>query len=159
MINDNFQISGKLDIKLNGKTERTIDNTVVTSGKQWVAARMIDTGGAHTIPGDMTHMGLGTSDANAASGGGGSLISETALSTELYRKSVTGDRGVQGTGADLNEVVFSCTYAPGEATGAIKEAGIFNDTTAGAMLARTTFPVVNKGALDTMTITWTITVS
>ena len=46
-----------------------------------------------------------------------------------------------------------------DGTGAITEAGIFNASTGGDMFARTKFAVVNKGAADSMTITWTITVS
>jgi len=44
-------------------------------------------------------------------------------------------------------------------TGAVVEAGIFNNGTIGQgdMLARTTFPVVNKGADDILAIEWTIT--
>ena len=44
-------------------------------------------------------------------------------------------------------------------TGAITEAGIFNASSSGTMLCRTVFSVVNKGASDSMTITWTVTVS
>ena len=47
----------------------------------------------------------------------------------------------------------------GDATGAVTEAGIFNAATSGTMLCRTTFDVINKGASDTMSVTWTITVS
>ena len=44
-------------------------------------------------------------------------------------------------------------------TGAITEAGIFNALTAGTMLCRTTFPVVNKAAGDSIVITWVVTIS
>ena len=47
----------------------------------------------------------------------------------------------------------------GEGTGALTEAGIFNASSSGTMLCRTEFSVVNKGASDSMTITWTVTVS
>ena len=45
------------------------------------------------------------------------------------------------------------------ATAAITEAGIFNANSAGTMLARTVFTAINKGELDTMTISWDITIS
>ena len=38
-------------------------------------------------------------------------------------------------------------------------AGIFTAVTSGTMLARTVFAVVNKGASDSMTISWDITIS
>ena len=44
-------------------------------------------------------------------------------------------------------------------TGAITEAGILNAASAGTLLCRTVFSVINKGASDSMTVTWTITIS
>jgi hypothetical protein len=51
------------------------------------------------------------------------------------------------------------TFGAGVATGAITEAGVFNALTAGTMLCRTVFSVINKGALDTLVITWKVTVA
>ena len=56
-------------------------------------------------------------------------------------------------------ITFEETYAAGVGTGAITEAGIFNDPTTGTMLARTVFATVNKGAADVMTISWDVTIS
>jgi hypothetical protein len=36
---------------------------------------------------------------------------------------------------------------------------VFNASSSGTLLCRTTFSVVNKGAADTLKITWTLTVS
>jgi len=47
----------------------------------------------------------------------------------------------------------------GYGTGAVSEAGIFNASSAGDMLARTVFSTINKAAADTLGITWTITVN
>jgi len=60
-----------------------------------------------------------------------------------------------------NVITYVATYAPGVGTGAITEAGIFNDSAAntGDLLCRTTFLVVNKAIDDSMVITWTITIS
>jgi hypothetical protein len=77
---------------------------------------------------------------------------------------------------NANTITYACTFLPGVGTGAIVEAGIFNESspsgttsgnagsyastrTGGTMLCRTTFAVVNKGADDTMSITWTVTIS
>lgn len=54
---------------------------------------------------------------------------------------------------------YVATFGPGVGTAAITEAGIFNAASAGTMLARTAFPVINKGALDTLTLTWKVTVA
>jgi len=51
------------------------------------------------------------------------------------------------------------TFGAGVGTGAVTEAGIFNASSAGTMLCRTTFSVINKAAADTLGITWTVTVN
>jgi hypothetical protein len=218
MINDNFALTGALTIAVNDKVVQETHNLVVTSGKKWVARRMAGTDS------NMTHMaiGTGTTAADAA---------QTTLVTELERNGLT----VSGGTVTANAIAYACTYAAGDGTGAITEAGIFDtigskvdDITVSAggsgytgstavtftggggsgatatatvvsgaitavtvtgvgssytsaptigftvgsgasatatlkeggdMLARTKFDVVNKGASDSMTITWTITVS
>jgi hypothetical protein len=65
-----------------------------------------------------------------------------------------------GSGTSAGAVVtYTATFNPGVATGAITEAAVLNASTGGTMLNRSTFPVVNKAAGDTMTITWTVTLS
>ena len=51
------------------------------------------------------------------------------------------------------------TFAAGTGTGAVTEAALLNASSSGTMLCRTVFSVVNKGSADSMTITWTVTVS
>jgi len=63
------------------------------------------------------------------------------------------------SGSNNEKVVYVSTFAAGAATGAVTEAGIFNASTAGDMLCRTVFAVINKAADDTVEITWTITLS
>ena len=141
---DGIALTGKLTISLNDEIVRETDNLVVTAGKEWVAARMKDTS---TV---MTHMGVGTGTTAA-------VIANTALETQHSdgRQTLTTSGGsVAGA-----VITFHRTFAAGNQTGAITEAGIFNHATAGDMLARTVFGVVNKGALDTMTISWAVTIS
>ncbi len=142
MINDNFALTGALTIAVNNTVVQETHNLVVTAGKNWVADRMSD---ANTV---MTHMAIGTGTTAAAAG-------DTALVTQLDRNALTTSGGTV-SGATIT---YACTWAAGDGTGAITEAGIFDAATAGDMLARTVFSVVNKGAADSMTITWTITVS
>ena len=94
----------------------------------------------------MSHMAIGTGATAAAA-------SQTALGSESAR---TGLTSTTVSGADI---VYVDTFAAGTGTGAITEAGIFNASSSGDMLCRTVFSVVNKGASDAMTITWTVTVS
>jgi hypothetical protein len=225
MIQDNFALTGALTIAINDAVVQETDNLVVDSGKKWVARMM------KAADGVMTHMAIGTD-------GTGALAANTGLGTELERNALTVSGGTVGTGADANTIAYACTFPAGDGTGAIKEAGLFENagnkvddvnitaegtgytsvptvvftgggytttaagtavltagkvtsvtiTAAGAgytsaptmtftggggsgaaatatlkeggdMLARTDFAVVNKGAADSMTITWTITVS
>ena len=78
---------------------------------------------------------------------------QTALVTEAARQSLT------STTVSSNTVEYVAAFAAGTGTGAITEAGVLNAASGGTMLCRTVFSVVNKGASDSMTITWTITIS
>jgi len=51
------------------------------------------------------------------------------------------------------------SWAAGDGTGALVEAGILNAASAGTLLARVVFSVINKGAADTLEITWTLTIA
>ena len=142
MINDNFALTGALTIAVNEEVVQETHNLVVTAGKNWVADRMAD---ANAV---MSHMAIGTGTTAAAAG-------DTALGTQLDRNALTTSGGV----VSGNTITYASTWAAGDGTGAVTEAGIFDASTGGDMLARTVFSVVNKGAADSMTITWTITVS
>jgi hypothetical protein len=157
MINDNFALTGALTISLNNEVVQKTKNLVVTDGKNWVASRLKDTASPYTIKPEMSHMAIGTDTTTIAAAP--VIAAHTSLVTELDRNVLTVDGGTV-SGASIE---YACTWAAGDGTGAITEAGIFNHATAGHadedMFARTKFAVVNKGALDSMTITWTITVS
>jgi len=140
MIHDDLKLTGALTIAVNDEIVQETENLVVTAGKNWVADRMNN---ANTV---MTHMAVGTGTTAAAAG-------NTTLVTETDRNALT------STTVTANAVAYVATWAAGDATAALTEAGIFDAASSGDMLARTVFSVVNKGAADSMTITWTITVS
>jgi len=140
MIHDDLKLTGALTIAVNDEIVQETENLVVTAGKNWVADRMNN---ANTV---MTHMAVGTGTTAAAAG-------NTTLVTETDRNALT------STTVTNNAVAYVATWAAGDATAALTEAGIFDAASSGDMLARTVFSVVNKGAADSMTITWTITVS
>jgi hypothetical protein len=94
----------------------------------------------------MTHMGIGT---GATSPG----ASDTTLGTQTGRVSLA------GSAVSTNTITYTASFPAGTGDGAITEAGIFNASSAGTMLCRTTFPVVNKAAGDTIAVTWVVTVS
>jgi len=140
---DAVSLTGKLSISLNGAVVKEVTNLVVTAGKGWIASRM-----NAASAGVMTHMAVGTGSTAAA-------VANTTLGTELARQALTTSGGTVAGAV----ITFATTYAAGAGTGAITEAGVFNAAASGTMLARTVFSVVNKGALDTMTISWAVTIS
>lgn len=123
--------------------KRHVPNLVVSVGKTWVASRM-----AGTSSGVMSHMGVGAGTNSPVSG-------DTALQTPLTTPNIA----LTSTTPTANTVTYVATFVAGTGTGAITEAGIFNAASAGTMLCRTVFPVVNKAAGDTITITWVVTIS
>ena len=140
MFQDGMKMSGKLTITLNDKVVQEVDNLVVTSGKAFVASRMIGTSASV-----MSHMAVGSGSTAAAAG-------DTALGSELGRTTAT-------SSASGAVVTYASTFAAGTGTGAVTEAGLFNASSSGDMLCRTVFSVINKGASDSMTISWTVQVS
>jgi hypothetical protein len=153
------QVGGSLSILVTGedgsaKQELYVPNLVVTIGKNFIASRMVGTAAAV-----MSHMGLGI-DAT------GEVIGNTALGNELtvgagytnYSRAA-----VAGT-ANNNIVTYTANFPANNpsapAGGAVlREAGIFNQSSAGTMLCRTTYPIVTKLPADALSITWTITIS
>lgn len=145
MIQDGLKVTGSVSICVfdkdgNVKDERKIHNLVVTTGRNFIASRMTDTTTT------MSHMAIGSGTTSPAAG-------NTGLEAELGRVSLT---SATTTGV---VTTYVANFTAGTGTGAITEAGIFNDASGGIMLCRSTFAVVNKGADDGMSITWQITVS
>ena len=146
MFNSNISVKGNLKVVLTDssgvvKDKREINNLVVSSGLAFIASRMKD-----TTDDAMSYMAIGTATTAAAAG-------DTTLGTELDRNALT------STTVASNVTTYVASWAAGDGTGAITEAGIFNAASSGTMLARTVFDVVNKGANDSLTVTWSITIS
>ncbi len=149
-ITEQLKATGKVRIvhtNASGDTikEFEVPNLVVTTGKNYIAGKMVAT--TTNSPAAMTHMGIGTGTATPA-----------AADTDLA--AAAGARqSLSGSVVSTNTVTYTATFAAGVGTGAVVEAGIFNASTSGTMLCRTIFPVVNKAAGDTIAITWVVTVS
>jgi hypothetical protein len=128
----------------NGKVKEAKDlgyNLIVDTGKQGIADQLL---AAPTIP-KPTHMGIGT-------GATAPAAANTALVTE------TGTRQALTKSRSGNVVTNVATFGAGVGTGAITEAGIFTASTAGTMFSRIVFSAINKGANDTLELTWTYTI-
>lgn len=150
---ENLKITGRLNILLKDvsgqvKQDVQIDNLVVTEGLTYIASRM--TGVAKAV---MSHIQVGTGTGVPAAGDTETTFVTAGL-TGITRKTLS------STTPGVSNIVYVATFNPTEATGPITEAGIVNnDPNPCDLLCRTKFDVINKGADDTMTITWTITLA
>lgn len=141
-------IKGKAVWKLVGpdgkiKQVRVVPNTITESGDKITADSMSDRGEAQ-----LSHMAIGTTS-------GGKTTASNALEAEVAR--VANDSRTQGAAGADNDVVIVATFPAATGTGAIVEAGLFNDAAAGDLYAYQEFAVINKGAADALIGTWTIT--
>jgi hypothetical protein len=120
------------------KDYRELHNTVTTGGKTGACAQIA---AAPAVP-KWGWMAIGTGTPTA-----------TLLQTEVARVAFTSN--TEATNVDT----VVATFAAGTGTGAITEAGTFDVVTANTvnMWTSNSFAVVNKGAADSMTITWTLT--
>ena len=141
---DALTMKGALRFQLFGadgalKREWSAKNTVTALGDAHVADQLSDQGNAA-----MSHMAAG-------SGTGGT----TTLNSEEGRVAL--DSTTQGAAGDDNDVIYVATFPAGTATAALTEAGVFNDASAGVLFVYATFAAINKGAADSLVITWTLT--
>jgi len=140
------KVSGSIKLTLlkNGKKieERKVKNLVVNSGLNHIADQLSDSPDESA----MSYMAIGTGTTAPTS-------SDTALESEVARVALTSktDSG--------SELTYVGEFGEGVGTGAITEAGIFNASSGGTMLARQVFSAINKGASDTLRIEWTISFS
>ena len=144
--NDSVKATGQVSIDIFGpngelKEKAYIPNLVVAVGRAYIASRMKDDTATA-----MSHMAVGTGAVAADA-------ADTTLGTEANRQLLS------STVVASNVVTYTANYVAGQGTGALTEAGIFNASPAGTMLCRTVFDVINKAADDSMTITWTVTLS
>lgn len=146
--NEIIKAIGQLNIKVTApdgsvKHDETVKNLVVTTGLDFIASRMKDATATA-----MSHMAIGTGTTSAAAG-------QTALVSESARVALT------STTVTGNQVAYVATFPAGTpaSLAAITEAGILNNSSGGTMLCRTVFAAVNKDVNDTMSITWTVTIS
>lgn len=121
---------------------KAVANLIVTNGKNGITDQLL---ASPTIT-KPTHMGIGTGTTAPAAG-------DTALQTE-----VVGTRQTIGKSRNNNILTSVATFAADNGTGAITEAGIFTAVTAGTLYSRVTFSVINKGANDSLELTWTWTI-
>lgn len=147
MTEDNLTADDNVKIELYGpdgelKEEAECHNLVVTVGKNGIADQLL----ASPTINKPSHMAIGTGTSGPAAG-------DTALGTELDRNALTTKT------RSTNVVTMVGDWAAGDGTGAITEAGILDAASTGNLYVRAVFSAINKGALDTLRITWALTVS
>jgi len=146
---ETLKATGRLSVERKNSQGAVVDsfivpNLVVQDGLDWIAARMYDV----NSPNQMSHMAIGSDLATPQ-------LADSTLGATLP----VGRQPLTSTSVSGNTVTYVATFEPGEGTGTVKEAGIFNASSGGTMLCRTVFPVVTKEAGDTITITWAVTIS
>ena len=148
MIDESMQLHGAMTLivsRANGDTETIYrDNLIVNVGFDFIADAI---GKAASRPAVMGYIALGTGTTAAAA-------TQSALVAELDRNAAT-----YAHTAGTKTFTFTADFPAGDGTGAITEAGVFNAATAGIMLDRVVFPVVNKGVDDSLTAVFTFTMS
>lgn len=148
MLNEKLKLSGAFKIELFGpdgklKEVREVKNTVVTVGKNFLAAWLA---ASTQVTAFMEYQGLGT----------GSTAAQTS-DTDLETPLATRVQGSMTTPGSTNILQNQATFGAGVNTGSLTEAALFSVVAAGTLFARQVFPVVNKLAGDSIVITWQVT--
>lgn len=160
---ESFALQGQVDMVLydefgNIKTERHFDNLIVDVGVEGVAYRIAPHDGTTTPSAPYNYVALGTDD-TAVDAGDDALSAELPIGVAYAREQ---DATAQYSTSSGNKLILSVVFGPGEGTGTLQESGIFNAASDGDMLARQTFggtSAITKAADDTLTVTWTITLT
>lgn len=128
------------------KDVRHVSNLIVDSGFDLICDSIGKSAGR---PAATEFIAIGTGTTAAAT-------SQTLLVTEVARQA-----GTYAHTAGTKVYTLVTTFAAGTGTGAITESGMFNVITANTatMLNRQVFAVINKGALDSLQVTWTVTLT
>lgn len=144
---DAIHAIGRLEVILkdNGGKEKLhfeTDNLVVQTGREIIASRLSDESLAKP-----SHMAIGSNSTIEPN------LSQTALGAELARVALAKTQRTDNT------ILYEAEFPPTVGTGEVVEAGIFNASSNGHMLNRTTFPIVTKEDVDTLTIRWNVTIN
>ena len=149
-LNDVVRLRGHIEAELRdvlgNVVSRSVENTVVTAGRAWVlkqiASSVIDT--ARSI----SHIAIGTGTAAPAT-------SDSGLGSETTRSAI-GTFTTSNLSSNPPSWRAEVSFATNEGNTTLAEAGLFNSSAAGTMLARGTFSTINKTTSNTLTIRYTI---
>lgn len=147
-------LTGRVIYELRGpdgklKERRASDNLIVNGGFDFIADAVANSARSANT---MRYIAIGAGS-TAVAAGNTALANEGGLSGTTRKLSAYSH--TTGTKVWTHVVTFNA----GEGTGAIVESGMFDAASAGVMLNRQTFSVINKGASDTLQVTWQYTMS
>lgn len=154
-MNDNISIKGKFIIKKfdadgNLIETREVDNVITNAGKTEVAGLICaDQAASYTA---FDYIAIGTDDGTTLPVD----ATNTALGAEVMRQAATGTLVTTSVTNDTMQLQATFNFT---SSYAITEAGVFNDATAGTMLARQTFAAINVASGDSLQVTYKVQVS
>ena len=145
---DGLKLHGHLRLDLvgeDGAIKQSVekDNIIVNNGFDFIC----DAIGNSSRGAVMGYIAIGTSNTAAAA-------TQSALLAEIARVSAAYSHS---SGTKIFTLVSS--FAAGTGTGALTEAGVLNASSSGTLLDRVVFSTINKAAGDTLTATFTFTLS
>ena len=149
-MDEKFGLSGRLRLQhvRAGCIVNDIDksNTIMDIGRSCMAAML---GSDIASPVAFDFIGIGTSGLTAA-------VTQSTLGSEQVRVGTTSALATSGVSNDTARFIGSFAIS---GTLSIQEAGIFNATSAGSMLCRTTFTTISVVSGDAINATWDVTVA
>jgi len=120
---------------------RRVENVYTDTGKAEVANLIIGQGTS------FTHIGIGTGTTSETS-------SDTSLESENQRNSATTSIVTTNVTDDTARFVATFNFSSNVS---ITEAGVFNNSTGGTMISRTTFGSLNFSSGDSVEVTFDLT--
>ena len=125
--------------------EREVTNTIMNAGLAEITGLMLNDVGGTAF--DYLAVGTSATAPNAT---------QTALVAEVYRIASTGSQETDSVSNDTARLTNSIAIT---ASNTLQEAGIFNSSSAGTMLARATYSSLSVNDGDTLNIGYDITLS
>lgn len=140
---DRQKVLGIVSIYLNGKLQYTSHNMIVNSGFTYFSNRLMSNDNLL-----ISHIALGT-------GTSAPSAYDTELEQETVRIGLFSSQ-IATTNIASDSVEFISNFDINTGSFEVSEAGLFNASSTGEMIARIQFPTISKSLYDTMSINWKI---
>ena len=119
-----------------------VNNLVTDRGRQHFANQASQV----ALETPISYVGVGS--------GSGRNETDQTLSAETGRSIIQSKN--QGVGDELHKIIYVFEVDAGVGTGNVTEAGLFNASTGGVMACYQSFEAIEKGANDSLVITWKV---